>query len=152
VGHLWCTRPATRILHPDQDKRGKHVAAVATARKLAVIIWHILSKDEDYTGTARHSCNGSSENSSSKPVIRLAAAVARKDRAAYSNKSVRDSERETIANARMNTALRRDLETAIAKGALGRHKGGATIIGCATGLEPRPCSLPRGRPSRHSVT
>jgi len=32
-----------------RDKRGKHVAAVATARKLAVIIWHILSKDEDYT-------------------------------------------------------------------------------------------------------
>jgi len=49
------------------------------ARKLAVIIWHILTKDEDYTWNARHSCNGSSENSSSKPVIRLAAAVARKD-------------------------------------------------------------------------
>lgn len=32
-----------------RDKRGKHVAAVATARKLAVIVWHMLSKDEDYT-------------------------------------------------------------------------------------------------------
>ena len=32
-----------------RDKRGKHVAAVATARKLAVIVWHILTKDEDYT-------------------------------------------------------------------------------------------------------
>lgn len=30
------------------SRRGKHVAAVATARKLAVIIWHMLSKDEDY--------------------------------------------------------------------------------------------------------
>jgi transposase len=26
-----------------RDKRGKHVAAVATARKLAVIVWHILT-------------------------------------------------------------------------------------------------------------
>lgn len=31
-----------------RDKRGKHVAAVATARKLAVIVWHMLTKDEDY--------------------------------------------------------------------------------------------------------
>jgi hypothetical protein len=29
-------------------RRGQHVAAVATARKLAVIIWHLLSKGESY--------------------------------------------------------------------------------------------------------
>ncbi len=29
-------------------RRGKHIAAVATARKLAMIIWHMLSKDTDY--------------------------------------------------------------------------------------------------------
>lgn len=29
-------------------RRGKHIAAVATARKLAMIIWHMLSKDADY--------------------------------------------------------------------------------------------------------
>jgi transposase len=29
-------------------KRGHQVAAVATARKLAVLIWHLLTKDEDY--------------------------------------------------------------------------------------------------------
>ncbi len=29
-------------------KRGKQVAAVATARKLAVLIWHMLTKGEDY--------------------------------------------------------------------------------------------------------
>jgi hypothetical protein len=28
--------------------RGQHVAAVATARKLAVLIWHLLSKGESY--------------------------------------------------------------------------------------------------------
>lgn len=29
-------------------RRGQHVAAVATARKLAVVIWHLLTKDENY--------------------------------------------------------------------------------------------------------
>src|ERR1700733_7784157 len=29
-------------------RRGQHVAAVATARKLAVLIWHLLSKGESY--------------------------------------------------------------------------------------------------------
>ncbi len=32
-----------------RDKHGKHVAAVATARKLAVIVWHMLMKEDDYT-------------------------------------------------------------------------------------------------------
>lgn len=29
-------------------RRGAHVGAVAVARKLAVLIWHMLSKGEDY--------------------------------------------------------------------------------------------------------
>ena len=29
-------------------RRGQHVAAVATARKLAVVIWHLLIKGESY--------------------------------------------------------------------------------------------------------
>ena len=32
-------------------KRGKQVAAVATARKLAVLVWHMLTKNEDYAWT-----------------------------------------------------------------------------------------------------
>lgn len=32
-------------------KRGKPVAAVATARKLAVLVWHMLTKNEDYAWT-----------------------------------------------------------------------------------------------------
>jgi transposase len=31
-------------------RRGSHIAAVAVARKLAVIVWHMLSKGEDYAG------------------------------------------------------------------------------------------------------
>jgi transposase len=30
-------------------KRGNHIAAVAVARKLAVLIWHLLTKGEDYS-------------------------------------------------------------------------------------------------------
>jgi hypothetical protein len=29
---------------------GSHIAAVAVARKLAVIIWHMLTRGEDYAG------------------------------------------------------------------------------------------------------
>jgi transposase len=29
-------------------RRGNHIAAVAVARKLAVIVWHMLTKGEDY--------------------------------------------------------------------------------------------------------
>jgi transposase len=32
-------------------RRGHHVAAVATARKMAVLCWHLMSKQEDYTWT-----------------------------------------------------------------------------------------------------
>src|SRR6516162_1810497 len=31
-----------------QGRRGQHVAAVATARKLAILIWHLLTKHENY--------------------------------------------------------------------------------------------------------
>jgi transposase len=31
-------------------RRGNHIAAVAVARKLAVIVWHMLAKAEDYAG------------------------------------------------------------------------------------------------------
>jgi transposase len=31
-----------------RSRRGQHVAAVATARKLAVLIWHLLTKEQDY--------------------------------------------------------------------------------------------------------
>ena len=39
-----------RAFFPSESapRRGQHVAAVATARKLAVLIWHLLSKGESY--------------------------------------------------------------------------------------------------------
>jgi hypothetical protein len=35
-----------------KDKRGKQVAAVATARRMAVLIWPLLTKQEDMPGHA----------------------------------------------------------------------------------------------------
>ena len=83
-----------------RDKRGKHVAAVATARKLAVIVWHILSKDEDYTRERPALLQWKLrklELKAGHPSRR--GGKQKGSAAAYSNKSVRDSEREAIANA-----------------------------------------------------
>ena len=83
-----------------RDKRGKHVAAVATARKLAVIVWHILSKDEDYTWNRPALLQWKLRKLELKAGHPSRRGGRQKgSAAACSNKSVRDSERETIANA-----------------------------------------------------
>lgn len=43
--------PLSAFFHRISIKRGKQVAAVATARKLAVLIWHMLTKEQDYAWT-----------------------------------------------------------------------------------------------------
>ena len=83
-----------------RDKRGKHVAVVATARKLTVIVWHMLTKDEDYTWTRSALLDWKLrklELTAGYPSHR--GGRAKGSAADYSNKSVRDSERETIGNA-----------------------------------------------------
>ena len=40
--------PLRAFYHRVRAKRGNHIAAVAVARKLSVIIWHLLTKHEDY--------------------------------------------------------------------------------------------------------
>jgi len=83
-----------------RDKRGKHVAAVATARKLAAIVWHILTKDEDYTWNRPALLQWKLRKLELKAGhLSRRGGRQKGSAAAYSNKSVRDSERETIANA-----------------------------------------------------
>ena len=86
---------------PDEETEARrHVAAVATARKLAVIIWHILSKDEDYTWNRPALLQWKLRKLELKAGHPSRRGGRQKgSAAAYSNKSVRDSERETIANA-----------------------------------------------------
>ncbi|WP_183465752.1 IS110 family transposase [Mesorhizobium huakuii] len=83
-----------------RDKRGKHVAAVATARKLAVIVWHMLTKDENYIWSRSALLDWKLrklELTAGYPSHR--GGRAKESAADYSNKSVRESERETIGNA-----------------------------------------------------
>ncbi|MGB5557280.1 MAG: transposase [Paracoccaceae bacterium] len=40
--------PLRAFYQPIAARRGKHIAAGATARKLAMILWHMLTKETDY--------------------------------------------------------------------------------------------------------
>ena len=83
-----------------RDKRGKHVAAVATARKLAVVVWHMLTKDEDFTWSRPALLQWKLrklELKAGHPSRR--GGHQKGSAAAYSNKSARDSEREATGNA-----------------------------------------------------
>ncbi|WP_414476501.1 IS110 family transposase [Microvirga sp. M2] len=83
-----------------RNKRGKSVAAVATARKLAVIVWHMLSKDEDYTWSRLALLQWKLR------YLELAAGYPSRrggrqkgSAAAYSKKAVREAEREMVGQA-----------------------------------------------------
>jgi hypothetical protein len=48
MGSCAIARSAARFFLRVRARRGQHVAAVATGRKLAVVIWHLLTGDESY--------------------------------------------------------------------------------------------------------
>jgi len=83
-----------------RDKRGKHVAAVATARKLAVIVWHMMSKDEDFIWDRPALLQWKLRKLELKAGHPSRRGGKQKGSAAdYRKKSVRDAEREMIGNA-----------------------------------------------------
>ncbi len=79
-------------------RRGMQIAAVATARKLATLVWYLLRHDEDYTW-ARPSLVAIKE----RALALQAGAPARRGQkgaaAAYSVKALRDRERRVVENA-----------------------------------------------------
>jgi transposase len=79
-------------------RRGQHVAAVAVARKLAVIAWHVLTKQQDYAW-ARPALHAqklrSAELKAGIPAKRGQKGAA----AAYNLKTVRDEERRWVEQA-----------------------------------------------------
>lgn len=79
-------------------RRGQHVAAVAVARKLAVIAWHVLIKQQDYAW-ARPALHAqklrSAELKAGIPARRGQKGAA----AAYNLKTVRDEERRWVEQA-----------------------------------------------------
>ena len=82
-----------------QSKRGKQVAAVATARKLAVLVWHLLTKQEDYAW-ARPALLQAKLRKTELAAGEPAAKGRRQGRAHASNsKEVRDRERAWLEQA-----------------------------------------------------
>jgi transposase len=79
-------------------RRGQHVAAVATARKLAVVIWHLLSKGESYVW-ARPSLHAKKLRDLELKAGYKAARGQKGAAHAYNSKSHRDEERRWVEQA-----------------------------------------------------
>ena len=127
-------------------RRGQHVAAVATARKLAVLIWHLLSKGESYVW-ARPALHARKLRDLELKAGYKAERGQRGAAHAYNIKSHRDQERRWVEQAETAYALRRRLESAWSQaGAHRRRNRGATMKAARQGLRLAPCSSPRGRP------
>ena len=119
-------------------RRGQHVAAVATARKLAVLIWHLLSKGESYVW-ARPALHARKLRDLELKAGYKAARGQRGAAHAYNIKSHRDQERRWVEQA----------ETAYARFVSGWNPRGPKRVrtrapqprcddeGCAAGPAPR---------------
>ena len=92
-GPSWCALPAEV-----RARRGQHVAAVATARKLAVLIWHLLSKGESYVW-ARPALHARKLRDLELKAGYKAARGQRGAAHAYNIKSHRDQERRWVEQA-----------------------------------------------------
>ena len=98
-------------------RRGHQIAAVAGARKLAVLCWHVLTKEQDYLW-ARPALVANKMRA-----LQLQAGLPQKKgnqrgpAHAYNVKALRDQELTLISAGRTQLrALRRSLESASAKG------------------------------------
>ncbi len=79
-------------------RRGQHVAAVATARKLAVVIWHLLAKGESYVW-ARPSLHAKKLRDLELKAGYKAVRGQKGSAHAYNIKSLRDEERRWVEQA-----------------------------------------------------
>ena len=87
--------PLRAFFHRIRAKRGLQVAAVATARKLAIIAWHVLAKDEPYTHH-RPSLLAMKRRALELQAGQPARRGQKGPAAAYSIKQLRDRERATV--------------------------------------------------------
>ena len=87
--------PLRAFFHRIRAKRGPQVAAVATARKLAIVAWHVLTKDEPYAHY-RPSLLAIKRRALELPAVQPARRGQKGPSAAYSIKQLRDRERATI--------------------------------------------------------
>ncbi len=128
-------------------RRGPHVAAVAVARKLAVIIWHLLTRGEDYAWVrpALHAKKlRDLELRSGEPARRGQRGAAylclQPDPHAPGGAATRGAGGDGLP------AHDRGLEPSRAAGAHGRRTGGAAVKTARPGSHLKPGSSSRGRP------
>ena len=128
-------------------RRGQHVAAVATARKLAVLIWHLLTKGESYVW-ARPALHAKKlrdlELKAGHRATRGQKGVAH----AYNIKSHRQEERRWVEQAEMAYArfVAGWNPRGPKKATHGRRNRSATIKAARQVSHLTPCSSPRGHP------
>ncbi len=136
-----------------RSRRGMQIAVVATARKLAVLCWHLIIKRRGLRVPAPIA------DRQKLRALELRAGMpsrrGQKGKAAgYSLKEVRRRERELAEQAeqRVSPARRRlASQSTEAKAGRGRRQWDARIkalcgASCAAGLSPRTCASLRGRP------
>ena len=107
-------------------RRGAQVAAVAVARKLVVLCWHLLTKDEDYA-FARPSLTTPEDTSAGTRRRRVTPPTPSRRADRHPDGSQRAAERELQAQAEL--AYRRlvdDWRTAAPKGGAGATPGRAS--------------------------
>ena len=126
-------------------RRGQHVAAVATARKLAVLIWHLLRKGESYLW-ARPALHARKMRNLELKAGHQPARGQRGAAHAYNLRSCREQERRWVEQAELAYARFVARWNPNEPRAHRRRKGGATIAAARQGFHLTPCSSPRGRP------
>src|ERR1700758_4744336 len=137
--------PLRRFFLRVQSRRGQHVAAVATARKLAILIWHLLTKNESYLW-ARPALHARKLRDLELRAGHKPARGQKGTASAYNLKSQRDQERRWVEQA----------EAAYARfvagwNARGQRRARAPQTrsdnrAARQGFHLVPCSLPRGHP------
>jgi hypothetical protein len=106
-------------------RRGQHVAAVAAARKLAVLIWHLLTKGESYAW-ARPALHAKKLRDLELKAGHTAARGQKGTAHAYNIKSYRQEERRWVEQA--ETAYTRFVAGWNPRGPKRRHTGAATEV------------------------
>jgi transposase len=127
-------------------RRGQHVAAVATARKLAIVIWHLLRKGESYVW-ARPSLHAKKLRDLELKAGHKATRGQKGAAHAYNIKSHRDEERRWVeqAETRPMPALSPAGTREGRRWAQAPQKR-SDDRAARQGLHLTPCSSPRGHP------
>ena len=160
----WSRRPGTRLAPQDRcapstsgspRRRGRNIATVAVARKLAVIAWHMLSRGEDYA-FARPSlvrekirklelATGAERRKGKRNPVRV-----------FATREQHRLDKELAAQAEL--AYRRLMAGLATKPQTGRGcRTGARILwalkrpSSAAGDSPTSCALARGHPHPHQL-